>query len=153
LNVPNEKSRRWIKGLHEGIDQLGEDIKLNVMRSAAIHCAEDLLLLCKDYLGKPINSEKDLISGWIMLKNDRGLTSNWVLEDNIIRATFNECGCPLVRSGLVELHPVQCYCSQNMIENVFSQASKKTVNVKIERSIGRGDSVCEFIISFEGSGS
>lgn len=148
MNVPTGKNRRWTKGLHEGIDQLGEDIKLGVMRPAAIHCAEDLLLLCEDYLGKPIDSENDLISGWNMLRNNRGLTGNWVLENEIIKAIFNECGCPLLRSGLVELHPVQCYCSQNMMESIFSQASKKAVNVKIERSIGRGDSVCEFIITF-----
>lgn len=149
MELPTGKNRKWIKGLHEGIDQLGEDFKLDVMRPAAIHCAEDLLLLCEDYLGKTIDSENDLISGWNMLRNDRRLTGNWVLEGEIIKATFNECGCPLVRSGLVELHPVQCNCSQNMMKSIFCQASKKAVNVKIERSIGRGDSVCEFVITFE----
>jgi len=148
VGVPIGKNRIWIKGIHEGIDQLGEDIKLGVMRPAAIHCAADLLVLCEDYLGKLIDSENDLITGWNLLRKDRGLTGNWVWEGEVIRGIFNECGCPLVSSGLVELHPVQCYCSQNMMESIFSRAAKKAVNVKIERSIGRGDSAFGLIITF-----
>jgi len=53
----------------------------------------------------------------------------------------------LVRSGMVELHPVQCYCSQGLMETVFSLVAKRRIEVDIKQSIGRGDNVCEFIVS------
>jgi len=33
-----------------------------------------------------------------------------------------------------------------MMETIFSQVSKKKINVEIKRSIGRGDDVCNFTI-------
>ncbi|MGD0885358.1 MAG: hypothetical protein ABSA46_10905 [Thermodesulfovibrionales bacterium] len=83
---------------------------------------------------------------WNILRDERNLKGKWVSEGNAVKGIFGECGCPLIRSGLIELHPVQCYCSQGMMETLFSQVSKKMVDVKIKRSIGRGDDVCEFLI-------
>ncbi len=44
------------------------------------------------------------------------------------------------------MHPVQCLCSKGMIEAVFAKVAKKEVEVAIERSIGKGDEACEFIV-------
>jgi len=148
VKIPIDKSRRWISGLHQGMNRLDDDTKLEVMKPAASHCMVDILSLCKEYLGKEIDSVDDLLSGWNMLRKDRELNGNWVYEGTVIRGIFSECGCPLVRSGLIELDPVQCYCSQSMMENIFSRTAKRGVNVEIERSIGRGDSVCEFVITY-----
>ena len=148
MNIPIDLNRRWISGLHQGMNRLEDGTKLEIMKPAASHCVVDILSLCEKYLGKEIDSVDDLLSGWNMLRKDRGLNGNWVYEGTLIRGIFSECGCPLVRSGLIELDSVQCFCSQNMMENIFSRTAKRGVNVKIERSIGRGDSVCEFVITY-----
>jgi hypothetical protein len=116
------------------------------MGLAGKSCATDLLLLCEKYLGEEVSSVEDLVTGWNIIRDKRNLTGRWEFEGNTLRGIFGECGCPLVRSGLIELHPVQCYCSQGMMETVFSQVSGKTVEVEIKRSIGRGDDVCDFLI-------
>ena len=99
-------------------------------------------------LGVVVESVADLVRGWNLVRQNRNLHGDWVLDDNVVRGLFEECGCPLVRAGLVELEPSHCWCSQNMMEAIFSRAAKGTVSVEIKQSIGRGDKVCEFYITF-----
>jgi len=120
--------------------------KAAIMRPAGVACASDLLSLCEKYLGKKVDSLENLVTGWNLVREGRHLTGRWVIEGSSITGVFSECGCPLVRSGLIELHPVQCYCSQGLMETIFSRAAGKPVQVEIKRSIGRGDEVCEFSI-------
>jgi hypothetical protein len=111
-------------------------------------CAEDILALCEKELGREIFSIEDLIRGWNKLRSNRNLHGGWMLEGNTVKGVFAECGCPLVRSGLVQLHPARCYCSQNMMETIFSKVARKKVAVEIRQAIGRGDGVCEFHVVF-----
>lgn len=149
MNIPINKNRSWIAHLHKGIDQMDERTKAAIMRPAGISCASDLLYLCEEYLEKKIESIEHLVTGWNIVRERRHLTGKWVLEGNSITGVFGECGCPLVRSGLIELHPVQCYCSQGLMETIFSQVSDRPVHVEIKRSIGRGDEVCEFSVKLQ----
>ncbi len=117
------------------------------MRPAGEACASDLLDLCEGRLGEKVESVEDLVAGWNIVREERRLRGKWQIKGPTVTGIFEQCGCPLVRSGLIELHPVQCYCSQAMMETVFSRAAKKTVEVRIIRSVGRGDEVCEFVIT------
>ncbi|MTI84894.1 MAG: hypothetical protein FH756_13590 [Firmicutes bacterium] len=146
MNIPIDKNKRWIAGLHDSIDQLGEDLQAAIMKPAGKKCASDLFSLCESYLGRKVETIEDLVNGWNTLREKRNLEGKWVFKGDRVRGTFYVCGCPLVRSGMIELHPVQCYCSQGMMEMIFSAVAKKTVQVKIEHSIGRGDDVCQFLI-------
>ena len=148
MKIPIDKNKKWVGNLHKSIDQLQEEQKTLLMKQAGAHCANDLLKLCESFLGRQIDSINDLVSGWNILRDSRNLKGRWKFEKNIVHAIFDECGCPLVRSGMIELHPVQCLCSQGMMEHIFSRASKSAVKVEIKRAIGSGDSVCEFIITF-----
>ncbi len=146
MNIPVDKNRSWMAHLHESIDQLDNNLKCAIMKPAGKACASDLMLLCEKYLARRVSSVGDLVTGWNMLRDKRKLNGKWEFQGNTVRGIFGECGCPLVRSGLIELHPVQCYCSQGMMETIFSQVAEKTVDVEIKRSIGRGDDVCDFLI-------
>ena len=148
MDIPTDKNRKWVANLHKSIDQLGEEHKAFIMKQAGMNCASELLTLCESYLGRRIDTIKDLISGWNILRNSRNLNGSWKLENDRAHGIFNECGCPLVRSGLIELHPMQCLCSEGMMEMIFPMVAKQAVRVEIKRTIGRGDNVCEFIISF-----
>ncbi len=147
MNIPIDKNRSWIARLHESIDQLDKNLKYTIMKPAGKACASDLMSICEKYLGRTVSSVEDLVTGWNILRNKRSLKGKWKFEGNTVRGIFGECGCPLIRSGLIELHPVQCYCSQGMMETIFSQVSEKAVEVEIKRSIGKGDDVCEFLIT------
>ena len=118
------------------------------MKQAGMDCANDLLTLCESCLGRPVDAIEDLVTAWNLLRDSRNLNGRWTLEKNRVHGIFEECGCPLVRSGLIELHPVQCLCSKSMMETIFFNVGKKAVKVDIRRSIGSGDSICEFVVDF-----
>jgi predicted hydrocarbon binding protein len=146
MNIPTKKNRRWIARLHDGIGNLDENMKRAIMRPAGEACASDLILLCKNAIGKEVSSVEDLVAGWNAVRAERELTGRWEIKGDTVRGVFDECGCPLVRSGLIALHPVQCYCSQGLMEAIFSRVSGKSVTVEINRTIGRGDDACDFLI-------
>ncbi len=149
MNIPTNKNRSWVAGLHEGIQRLDQDRQRAIMKPAGAACASDLMSLCEKYLGKEVRSLDDLVTGWNVLREKRNLTGKWEYEGNGLRGVFGECGCPLVCSGLIALHPVQCYCSQGLMETIFSRVTGKEVEVEIGRSIGRGDDVCDFFVKLE----
>jgi len=146
MNIPIDKNKNWMSRLYNSIDQLDQNLKAAMLKPAGEACADDIVVIAEKYIGRPVVTVEDLVFGWNMLREQRKLTGKWEIQGGVISGIFAECGCPLVRSGLVELHPVQCYCSQGMMETVFSRFAKKPVEVTIKRSIGRGDDVCEFII-------
>lgn len=125
MNIPIDKNKRWVESLHESIDNLSEDIKAIVMKQAGKSCVSDILTLCEVSLGRQINTIQDLVNGWNILRDSRNLSGRWELDGDSVKGTFHQCGCPLVRSGLINLHPVQCLCSKGMIETVFAKVAKK----------------------------
>jgi len=146
MNLPTNKNKSWISLLHKSINGLDEAQQAAIMKPCGQGCASDILSLCEKFLGKKVDSLEDLITGWNMIRDKRGLTGRWEFESNAVRGIFKECGCPLVSSGLIELHPVQCYCSQGMMETIFSKVARKPIEVEIKQTIGRGDDVCHFLV-------
>jgi predicted hydrocarbon binding protein len=149
VKIPITKNLRWLAALHDSLDQLDEvdeDLKAAVMKRVGKKCASDLLPLCENQLGKQVETIEDLITGWNLLRAKYNLKGQWEFAGSQLRGVFYECGCPLVRSGLMELHAVQCFCSLGMMETIFSQVAKKPVKVNLVRSIGRGDEACEFVV-------
>ncbi|MBU0965034.1 MAG: hypothetical protein KKA54_01520 [Proteobacteria bacterium] len=143
-----EKNKRWIGAIEKGIAALDPREQKLVMQDAGRDCSPDIWGLCEKALGSPVDSVDDLIRGWNLVRQSRNLHGDWVVEGNVVHGVFTECGCPLVRAGLVELQPVQCWCSQNMMEGIFSRAAKGKVSGEVKQSIGRGDKVCEFYVTF-----
>jgi len=142
-----EKNKRWIEAIEKGIVGLDPQQQKLVMQQAGRDCSLDIWTLCEKALETTVDSVADLVRGWNLVRERRNLHGDWVLEGKVVRGVFEECGCPLVRAGLVELQPVQCWCSQNMMEAIFSRAAKEIVSVEIRQSIGRGGKVCEFYIT------
>ncbi|HET7319436.1 MAG TPA: hypothetical protein VFK23_09895 [Nitrospirota bacterium] len=147
MNIPIDKNRSWMSRIYESIDRLDQGLQAAIMKPAGQACADDIVMLCEKYLGKKISTIDELVAGWNMIRDKRNLTGRWESHGNTIRGVFGECGCPLVRSGLIELHPVQCYCSRGMMDAIFSRVAKRAVEIRINRSIGRGDNCCEFVVT------
>lgn len=146
MNLPLNKNKSWIAQLHKSIEQLDEAGKAAIMKPSGKACASDILLLCEKFLGKKVSSVEELVTGWNMIREKRGLTGRWEHEEKAIRGVFMECGCPLITSGLIALHPVQCYCSQGMMETIFSEVAGRPIHVELKQTIGRGDPVCDFLV-------
>jgi len=146
MNLPVNKNKSWISQLHKSISKLDDKQQAAIMKPCGEGCAEDILALCEKILGRKVASIEDLIEGWNIRREQRGSHGKWEFEPNAIRGIFRECSCPLVSSGLVELHAVQCLCSQGMMETIFSKVAGRPITVEIKETIGRGGKVCHFLV-------
>ena len=146
MNLPIAKNKSWVSLLHRSIAGLDEQQQAAIMKPCGQGCAEDILLLCEKILGRKVETIEDLIAGWNLRREQRGLNGKWEFEQDTIMGVFRECSCPLVSSGLIELHRTQCYCSQGMMESIFSRVAGRPVEVEIKQTIGRGNKVCHFVV-------
>lgn len=73
----------------------------------------------------------------------------WERDGDTIYSVCKECGCPIVRAGLIKLSPTFCECSRGWVKAVFETVLGRPVEVKLGQAIGRGDQVCEFIVRLE----
>ncbi len=146
MNLPLSKNKNWVSLLHKSIGHLDERLQAAIMKPCGQGCASDIIALAERLLGIRVSSIEHLVTGWNMIRESRGLTGRWEFEHGGIRGIFHECGCPLVTSGMIELHPVQCYCSKGMMETVFSRVAARPVAVELIGTIGRGDKSCHFLV-------
>ena len=145
MNIPVEKNRHWISDLHKSIAGLDESQQAGLLKPCGRGCAVELLALCEKILGRSVATIEDLVEAWNIRREQRGLSGRWKFEPGGVRAVINECSCPLVTSGLIELHPSQCWCSQGMMETIFSKVACRPVRVELIETIGRGGTVCHFL--------
>jgi predicted hydrocarbon binding protein len=99
-------------------------------------------------IAKSIKQESKDIDGFLEKLNQQKdyWCGKWVREGDIIYSVCEECGCPLVLAGLVELSPTFCDCSRGWVKEVFEAALGKPVEVDLTQAIGRGDKVCKFVV-------
>ncbi len=147
---PKEKNKLYVAGIHQGVELLDENEQRRVMTGAGKRCSVDLLALLESVSGNKIESVELLVETWNSLRQQRKLQGLWEIKGDSISGIFPECSCPLVMSGLIELHPVQCYCSEAMLTEIFSKMEKRKISVEMKRTIGRGDDACEFKITKTG---
>jgi predicted hydrocarbon binding protein len=146
-SLPLEKMRWWAGSLEKSISQLPEADQRQLMQEPGCRCAEMILDMCGRHLGRTPADIADLIEGWNRLRGSLGLHGNWRLQGEGASAEFKECGCGLVRTGMLELHPSRCWCSHAMLEAIFQKVAGRTMKVEILQAIGRGDRSCRFQIT------
>lgn len=140
------KLKGWVEALESGLGGLSEEARLSVMRPAGAACARQIWRLCAEQLGREIGGPEDLVAGWNLLRQARGLVAGWRLVPGGAVAELDSCSCPLVRSGLVRLQAARCTCSQAMLETIFSEVVGRPVAVEIRESVGRGGSRCHLVV-------
>jgi len=141
-----EHLRKWIAALMTGLEaEVDERVRAQVMEYCGRACASyfgsiDTVKTVQsnvreiDELLDGLNQQKDFWCG------------RWIRKGDTIYSVCEECGCSLVRAGLVELSPAFCQCSQGWVKAVFEAALGRPVKVDLERAIGRGDQVCKYIV-------
>lgn len=75
------------------------------------------------------------------------LSKNWKhlkLERKKIYVEYEKCYCPLVRDYHEKLSVTFCNCSRGWLKELFESELEKPVQVKLEKSIKRGDEICRF---------
>jgi predicted hydrocarbon binding protein len=138
--------RKWLTALLAGIDEhVDTETRSKLMQACGKVCAKHHASID---IAKSIKQESKDIDGFLEKLNQQkdNWCGKWVREGDIIYSVCEECGCPLVLAGLVELSPTFCDCSRGWVKAVFEAALGKPVEVELTQAIGRGDKVCKFVV-------
>lgn len=138
----------WINSLIESLDEfVEEDTKKKLLEKSGIACAHyhghvDKIKVIKE-------KTKNLDEILNIMNQEEMWCGKWIKEGDIIYSKCRVCECPLVVSGMVRLSPTYCYCSQGYMKSVFGEILEKPFEVKLEKSIGKGDDVCLYSVKLK----
>ena len=136
---------RMIDSIVKGLEGIDQETTQSIMERWGEACAE------KGDLGlaKKIAEETEGIDETIARANDEiAWCGRWTRKGSTITAVCTNCGCPLVRRGIVELSGTFCLCSRGWVKTVFEALLERPVRVVLEKAIGRGDNVCKYNVHY-----
>jgi len=149
--VAIDRNKAWIEAVTKSLGERNDiDLIKATMKDAGKKCASQLLEMTINHFGRSPNSVDELI-GAINKRRKEVLQAKtfWDRDGDMAHFKLQKCSCDLVEAGLAEPNPNFCLCSAGMFESVFSYVCIGPVKAEIVKSIGMGDSHCEFIVSFE----
>ena len=135
----------WFAGFLRGIETLDEPSQRKVLHECGKACAQSYTVqkFCQVKQNSP-----NLDSFLLNLSQGSSGSKYERIGSNTIRATYNNCGCDLVRLGLVK-SPTLCECSAANLRENMKQSLGITASVAIETSILRGGTHCVLIVTLE----
>ncbi len=134
----------WFSGLLQGLEELDEAGRKKVLHACGRACAQSYTA---QRFRKDRQSTTDMDAFLQKLaRSFPGASYDWD-GDRMIRVTYRQCGCDLVRLGLVKA-PSFCECTVANLSENFRQALGVPVTVVLETSILRGSARCSLTVSF-----
>ena len=135
----------WFAGFIRGVETLDQPAQRIILHECGKACAQSYTVQ-KFQDVRQISTDLDSF-----LKNLSSSGSGSKFErvaPNTIRATYNSCGCDLVRLGLVT-SPTLCECSAADLQENIEQSLEVPASVTIESSILRGGTNCILTVILE----
>ncbi|MFX1379741.1 MAG: DUF6144 family protein [Promethearchaeota archaeon] len=138
-----ERSSRVINSIINGMEEISIVKRKKIMEKSGEACAKAGSFEIAKKISEETTSIEEIIE---KINNQIPWCGKWKLKNNFIRSICSECGCPLVRNKIVNLNSIFCYCSLGWVKTIFQILLKKPIHVEILKSIGAGDTICEFIV-------
>jgi len=133
----------WFRGFMQGVETLDEPSRQIVLHECGKACAQSYTV----QIFREIAQKSENLDSFLQNLSQRGSGSRYErIGSNTIRATYNSCGCDLVRLGLVK-SPTLCDCSAaNLCENL-EQSLGISASAAIDTSVLRGGTHCVLIVT------
>jgi hypothetical protein len=135
----------WFSGLMRGLGSVDEPAREAILRECGKACARSYTA---GVFREARESSTDM-KGFLAALAERFPEATYeLLSAEKIGVRYSRCACDLVETGLVT-SALLCECSAHNLKENFEQALGQPVSVTLERSILRGASECEFLVSLE----
>jgi len=135
----------WFAGFVRGIDSLDEPSQRKVLYECGKACAQSYTV----QVFRDVKQNSVDIDSFLQNLSRRGSGSTYErIGSNMIKATYSQCGCDLVRLGLVK-SPTLCECSAANLRENLQQSLGVSASVAVESSILRGGTHCVLIASLQ----
>jgi len=131
----------WYTGFMRGLESLDEISQRKVLAECGKACAQSYTV----QVFRQANQNSTDLDSFLRNLSGKGSGSRYErIGPNTIKATYNNCGCDLVRLGLVKA-PTLCECSAANLRENLRQSWGRAASVAIESSILRGGTQCVLI--------
>ena len=135
----------WFVGFSRGIETLDEPSQRKVLHECGKACAQSYTVqIFRQVKQNSANLESFLLN---LSKGSSGSRYERI-DSKTIKATYDNCGCDLVRLGLVK-SPTLCECSAANLRENLEQSLGISASVAVESSILRGGTHCVLIATME----
>jgi hypothetical protein len=135
----------WFAGFMRGIEALDEPSQRKVLYECGRACAQSYTV----QVFREVKKNSEGLDSFLQNLSQRGSGSKYErIGSNTIKATYNSCGCDLVRLGLVK-SPTLCECSAANLRENLEQSLGISASVAVESSILRGGTHCVLIVTLE----
>jgi len=135
----------WFAGWMRGMDDLNESSQRKVLHECGKACAHSYTV----QIFREAHENSTSLDAFLRNLDQRFPTAQYERVSPVtIKVTYNECGCDLVKLGLVK-SPTLCECSVANLRENYEQSLGGMVSVRIESSILRGGNQCVLIVSLE----
>ena len=139
-----KRAGELLSSIIKGLDEVDLETRKKVMQFCGEACARsDGDLEIAEIIAEEAIDEKEILA---RVNKEILWCGTWTKKGSTIQSTCVECGCPLVRNNVVDLTGTFCYCSTGWVRKIFETVLKKPVTVELEKSIGRGDKTCKFVV-------
>lgn len=138
----NKRIENWINNVLSELSYLDNEKGIDILKQCGKECCESSKL----YQGAvsirdQYKNEKDDDKVFNEFKSQFYNTESLTKKEKTISLIFKECTCPMVKNGVN--NSFLCNCTIGYSKKVFETLFEKKVAVHLEKSILRGDSVCE----------
>ena len=145
-----KQSSNILNALLDGLSLIDQETREEILRMCGEACAREEFWGPATDIAERIAEEEDDINRILSRANDEILwCGKWVLHGDRIESTCSECGCSLVKYGVVKNTEVFCNCSKGWVQTIFETLLKTPVKVELEKAIGFGDNECRYIVHME----
>jgi len=136
-----------INSILGGLDRVDLETRKGIMELCGETCAREELYGPAIDIARRIAEEEEE-EGEVLRRANEEISwcGKWARDGENIRCTCRECGCPLVRGGVVRPTGTFCYCSRGWVRTIFEALLKGPVRVELEEAIGFGDEVCRYVV-------
>jgi len=135
----------WFAGWLRGMDDLDEPSRRKVLHECGKACAHSYTV----QVFREAQEKSTGLESFLENLDQRFPTAQYErVSPDTIKVTYNECGCDLLKLGLVQ-SPTLCECSAANLRENFEQSLGGLVSVSIESSILRGENQCVLIVTLE----
>lgn len=141
-----DKTIQWISTILSQIGKLDGDEGKAILEICGRECSKmDGLLVGAKKTKEGSNDKNDIEKLFNEFKKNYYDSPGLYKEENKIYLVFNECTCPMVKSGVGNEY--LCNCTIGYTKQIFETLFDETVDVQLRHTILRGDKICEQIIS------
>ena len=136
------RTAKWINTILKEASNLDSGKGIELLYTCGRECSKSTVFLDgANNIRKQFERNVSMGTLFQAFKEQYYNTPNFSMDGNKITLIFKTCTCPMVKQGVS--NPFLCNCTIGCSMQIFETLFGKPVEIKIKKSVLRGDNICE----------